>query len=193
MKSIIILTTFLLTALVTYGQAPEDEIFLASNNSAGLARVPDSESSSSLNYEKLSKVKQFVNKNISHISSRSVYISCNDDSSYYKSDTVRIRQLAKNFYPETGCCQFVEWRMVTNSKFIWSDLSNCDKTDRSYYLSPTVVHVIENNNQIYLKIMRNGLLVEMFKVIGLDEQPYEHISTNSKVLVLARVDEPIDV
>ncbi|UII25042.1 hypothetical protein LVD15_17220 [Fulvivirga maritima] len=184
----IILTLFTLLSGMAYAQ-PSD-LAMAETNPEGMARVPheEEEEYNSAAFMKMREIKHFIEANFENKSERALYVSCNDDSMYYEQDTIKIHQLHKNYYPNIECCRFIEWGMISDSKFIWTDLSTCNQNyDKSYYLSPTIINVIENNNDIFIKIVRNEKVVDTFKIIGLEEKPSRYHKTTNKTLLLTRV------
>ncbi|MBL3655198.1 hypothetical protein [Fulvivirga sediminis] len=183
---IIILTIFTLISGIVYAQPAN--LAMAETNSEGMARIPDEENSNSSAYLKRKEIKHFIESNFANKSEKALYVSCNDDSMYYEQDTIKIHQLHKNYYPNIECCKFIEWGMISDSKFIWTDLSTCNQNyDKSYYLSPTIIKVIDKGNSIFIRIVRNDLIVDTFKVVDIEEKPSRYHNTINKTLLLTRV------
>lgn len=133
------------------------------------------------------ELKNFVEEYLSYHPDKYNYISCNENNDFYDSDTVRMQQISKEYYPVWECCTFVEWRLVNDIKFLWSDLETCEQNiDRSYYLSVTHINAYEENNSIYLEIIRDGTVVDHFRVIDVEEKPSRYSVGADNVLVLYR-------
>lgn len=136
------------------------------------------------------ELKDFVEEYLSYHPDKYNYISCNENNVFYENDTVRMQQISKDYYPVWECCTFVEWRLVNDVEFLWSDLETCErKIDRSYYLSVTRVNAYEENNSIYLEIIRDGTIVDHFRVIDVEEKPSRHSEEANNVLVLYREEQ----
>lgn len=133
-------------------------------------------------------IRAFIQKYLSYNSDPYVYVSCNEANEYYRSDTVRMRQISGNYYPTWDCCTFVEWRLISNAEFLWSDLQRCTlEEQRSYYLSTTHISPWRKGSYIYLSLVRNGVTVEQFKLLKTEEAPSRYRNKPDKVLVLLRM------
>ncbi|UII30644.1 hypothetical protein LVD17_20330 [Fulvivirga ulvae] len=133
-------------------------------------------------------LNHFVKNYLSYNSDKYIYVGCNEQNEYYENDTVRMRRISHDYYPVWQCCKFVEWNLVADSRFLWSDLEACKKgVQRSYYLSTTNIKATLQDKEIYLDVSRNGSVIERFKVIRVDEADSKHNELPDPVLVLLRV------
>lgn len=132
-------------------------------------------------------LKKFIKSYLTYRDDRYIYISCNEDNQFYNADTVRMQRISKNYYPVWACCQFVEWRLVSDAEFLWSDLQTCqEEMQRSYYLSVTEMEASQKKGAIYLSITRNGVVIDRFKVLGTEEVTSRHLRHPDIALVLLR-------
>lgn len=150
------------------------------------------ESSSSFESPNAAEVKgilnRFVKNYLSYNPDRFIYVGCNEQNSYYESDTVRMRKISQDYYPLWECCEFVEWNLVDDARFLWSDLQACKKgVQRSYYLSTTKIKASLQNKSIYLDIFRNGSAIERFKLLNIEKATSKNHSEADEVLVLLRL------
>ena len=132
-------------------------------------------------------LNRFIKNYLTYHKDKYVYISCNENNQFYDADTVRMQRISKNYYPVWSCCKFVEWRLVNDAEFLWSDLQTCEEeAQRSYYLSVTEMTASQKKGSIYLSIVRNGVTIDRFKVLGIEEVASRHRQHPDKVLVLLR-------
>lgn len=132
-------------------------------------------------------INRFVNDYLSYSSNNYIYVGCNENNQYYEADTIQMRRISRDYYPVWECCKFVEWSIVDDAKFLWSDLQTCNKeVQRSYYLSTTNVKVSIKDKSIYLDIFRNGTALERFRLLNIVEVPAKHSNHSDPVLVLFR-------
>src|SRR5437868_3504403 len=53
------------------------------------------------------------------------WLICNQDSSFFKSDTLRLYGNINYFYQKTDCCKLIEWRFYKKNAFTRSNLEVC--------------------------------------------------------------------
>ncbi|ELR70477.1 hypothetical protein C900_03731 [Fulvivirga imtechensis AK7] len=133
-------------------------------------------------------LKKFIRNYLTYREDKYIYISCNEDNQFYDADTVRMQRISKNYYPVWACCQFVEWRLVGDTEFLWSDLQTCqEEVQRSYYLSVTELKATQKHGSIFLSIIRNGVIIDRFKVLGTEEADARYRQHPDEVMVLLRL------
>ena len=138
--------------------------------------------------EEKSLLNSFVEDYLSYQPNRFIYVGCNEKNAYYENDTVRMRMISQDYYPLWECCKFVEWNLVDDGQFLWSDLEACKKgAQRSYYLSTTKVEASLHDKSIYLNIFRNGSAIEHFKLLKVEEATSKYSRQLDPVLVLLRL------
>ena len=156
---------------------------------AGIYESDESELSEYTHYGETNThtLKQFVNDYLSFNPNKHIYVGCNENNQYYEGDTIRMHRISRDYYPVWECCKFVEWSIVDDAKFLWSDLETCNKeVQRSYYLSTTNVKVSLKDGSIYLNIFRNGTALEHFRLLNIIEVPAKYSKQTDPVLVLLR-------
>lgn len=106
---------------------------------------------------------------------------CNQDSAYFKADTIKLYNNINYFYQISTCCDFVNWTFYKKKAFIQSCSQICKepasaniKTD--YY----VVRIISNNGNLLLQVIdkRNS---KTFKVLSLKEIKLEGNNSTTEI------------
>jgi hypothetical protein len=117
------------------------------------------------------------------------WVICNQDSSYFKSDTLRLYSNINYFYQKSSCCKLVTWRFYKKNAFTRSDLQVCNE--------PPTGSVLTKNDYFRLKVIssKNGLSLLIknqisppvfFMMIDLQEIELDN-NSRSKLIVLKRV------
>ena len=133
-------------------------------------------------------LKSFVKNYLTYSPDRYIYVGCNEQNQYYENDTVRMRKISHDYYPVWQCCEFVEWNLIDDARFLWSDLQACKEgVQRSYYLSTTKVEASLKSKDIYLDVSRNGSTIERFRLIRIEKANSKNNAQPDPVLVLLRV------
>ena len=136
-------------------------------------------------------LKKFVNEYLTYKPNKYIYVGCNEQGQYYESDTVRMRRITDGYYPVWECCKFVEWSIVDDAQFLWSDLRTCkEDVSRSYFLSTNKVDVFMKDKSIYLDIFRNGAPLERFRLLDIEKSEKRNSNRVDSILVLVREDLP---
>nr|WP_294944163.1 hypothetical protein [uncultured Mucilaginibacter sp.] len=95
---------------------------------------------------------------------------CNQDSSYFKSDTVRIYSNINYFYQISNCCNFVNWTFYNKNAFVLSKSQICkEPSSASVKVDYYRFNIFLNKKKTYLSISNTIGAVEKFEVIDIRE------------------------
>ena len=110
----------------------------------------------------------------------------NNDSSYYKSDTIRLYQDI-NYKYEIKTCSIVEWKK-DKREFSIHFINICSEPGRAmtYDKKETIKLKSKNKNQI-IEIIRGGKIIESFYVLNLEQKRIERNPYDIKILTLERM------
>ena len=99
------------------------------------------------------------------------WIICNKDSSFYKSDTLRLYNNI-NYYYYSNCCDFVDLTFYKKNAFVFVKTQICKEpttssaaTNKSWF----TINFIDNKDNLVLETINQGSVVDQFKVISLDK------------------------
>ena len=112
----------------------------------------------------------------------------NEDSLYYKSDSIRFHMDVNHRFDDKTCL-ILDWRMKKGS-FRLSERFLCSEQgtiSSSIYKEKLLLKNRDFGQMIYLK--RNGELIDQFKVLELTESQVERYPYDIKQLTVLRVDE----
>jgi hypothetical protein len=92
-------------------------------------------------------------------------VSCNDDSSYYKADTIRL--CTKGY--EDDCCHKVEWVFLTRTDFYYMSIHVCEegpkaRNSESFYR----ISLAHRKGKLYLEVFKDKQMKEVFLVSTID-------------------------
>jgi len=98
------------------------------------------------------------------------WIICNDDSSYYKSDTLKLFSHSNN-YPDCKCFCFIDWTFYKKDAFVMSReyideprRVSVSKADDWY-----TIKLLQKNEDLLLETYNQDKLIERFEVITIDK------------------------
>lgn len=116
------------------------------------------------------------------------WIICNQDSSFFKSDTLRLYSTINYFYQKSNCCKLIKWDFYKKNAFTRSSLQVCTEPPTGSVLTENDYFKIKlpsDKSSLYLVVV-NRTHQNFFKVIDVRE---ERLANNqkSKVIVLKRL------
>jgi len=116
------------------------------------------------------------------------WLICNQDSSYYRKDTVRICSNSYNTN-SLNCCNYIGWTFYEKDKFISTTLELCKEPttasatrDKDHFK----ILVASTDNYLIISTFNNDKLVESFKVISVDNIKQNNSDLKSTILTLVR-------
>ncbi len=131
------------------------------------AIVPDSYADT---YYKLPLTKKNVRAALSAISyqlssHQPKLTVCNDDSSYYKSDTIIL--YTRGFEP--GCCSKIAWVFVRSSLFYIESSYMCKEPPTSSFKAALYkLNIFSNHRPLTIQVSKERHLMELYSVVSVD-------------------------
>ena len=98
------------------------------------------------------------------------WVICNDDSAYYKSDTIKLYPYSNN-YPDCKCHCFIDWTFYKKKAFVFTR----EYIDEPRRISVTnadnwyVMKLSKRSDGLVLEIYNGNKFIERFKVISIDQ------------------------
>ena len=115
-----------------------------------------------------------------------VWTICNQDSAFFKADTIKLYSEINYFYQFSSCCHFIQWTFYKKHAFIQSSLQICNE--------PSSGSITTLNDYFNIKLLRGNLLEilnakgdpgpEFFVIINVDE--IKLARGKSKIITLKR-------
>ena len=118
------------------------------------------------------------------------WLFCNNDSTFYLSDTLRLVSNSYHNHKIDNCCDYVGWTFYKQDKFISTRLQLCKEPttasatkDKDHF----DLKVFSTDNYLTLSIFNNNKLVESFKIIDISSFKQEDTDLTSTVITLFRL------
>jgi hypothetical protein len=96
------------------------------------------------------------------------WVVCNDDSLYYKSDTIRLYPNSNN-YPDCKCSCYVDWIFYKKDAFIltreFTNEPRRVKVTKAY--DWYTIKLLETNEGLILEMYNQNSFIERFKVVDI--------------------------
>ena len=99
------------------------------------------------------------------------WVICNKDSSFYKSDTLRLCNDI-NYYYHSTCCDFIDWTFYKKDAFVLTRVQICKEPATASVARNEdwfTVKVLKENKNLFLETYNQGMLIDRFKVISIDK------------------------
>jgi len=99
------------------------------------------------------------------------WVVCNRDSSFYKSDTLRLYNNL-NYYYYSKCCDFVDWTFYKKNAFVIVNTQICKEPPTGSISTKSdwfTIDISKDQNDLILQTINQGKAVDRFKVISIDE------------------------
>lgn len=117
------------------------------------------------------------------------WIACNQDSSFYKMDTIYFR--TNNYYtqPNSDCCQFINWTFYDPDAFIRTLEQTCKEpaSAKSYTDDDNFKIVLtDNSGVLYMQLFNRKKLVDNFRVFSLERQKKSGADGEFEIIKLIR-------
>jgi len=114
----------------------------------------------------------------------SAWTICNQDSAFFKADTLRLYNNLNYFYQISTCCKFILWTFYKKNAFVLSGMQVCKEPASSsirteYYK----IRYFGDKKELYMVVLDRKRQPEFFRVIGLQEIGLAD-NNKSKVIVL---------
>ncbi len=109
----------------------------------------------------------------------------NNDSSYFKSDTIRLYQDI-NYQYEIKTCNIINWKKGKR-QFKIEYVQTCSEPGRAMtYNEKERIKLKKEKESQFIEITRNGELIDKFEIIRLEEKRIERNPFDIKILTLKR-------
>ncbi|PAW93333.1 hypothetical protein CKK33_07405 [Mucilaginibacter sp. MD40] len=121
------------------------------------------------------KVIKILKSNIDQSSKNSIsvgsgeWLICNDDSAFFKKDTLKLYNNINFFYQQSKCCDFIGWTFYKTSAFVQSNLQICkEPSSRSTRTDYYKAKMFYKKGSTYLLISKLNDLTKSFKIININ-------------------------
>lgn len=120
------------------------------------------------------------------------WFACNDDSAFYKLDTVHLYGQESYHYHSGGCCIFTEWYIRSHHQLLSDELNLCHEPPTrigsrySEQVPKSRIRLKERHSNIYIVITRGSHELYRFRVIAIGTIELWEGGDNSTVLTLVR-------
>jgi len=95
------------------------------------------------------------------------WVICNDDSLYYKSDTLKLTPHSNN-YPDCKCSCFIDWTFYKKGAFILTKEFINEPRQISVAQDWYVIKLLEKNKDLILETYNQNKVIEQFKVLSIN-------------------------
>jgi hypothetical protein len=115
-----------------------------------------------------SSIDQESKKSIS--AGNGAWIICNQDSSFFKADTLRVYNNVNYFYQLSSCCKFIGWTFYNKNSFIQSDLQICNEPASSSIKNYSYqISIFSEKQKTYMLVIKPQITSEKFEVIKIED------------------------
>ena len=117
------------------------------------------------------------------------WVICNQDSSFFKSDTLRLYSNINYFYQKSDCCKLIRWDFYKKNAFTFSDLQVCKEPPTGSVLTENdylKIKLSSDRSGMYLYILNRKGVADFFKIIDYHDVGLA-ANNKSKVIVLKRL------
>lgn len=122
-----------------------------------------------------------------------VWITCNNDSLFYKSDTVKFYHDI-NYQYEANCCHYVIWKIEKSKKMTIENSFICTEPGRNEYLNfKERIKIVKKNSKQVLIVKRDGKILDTFLLLNFKSKRIERYPYDTKIMTLRRLSASQDV
>lgn len=115
------------------------------------------------------------------------WLICNQDSAFFKNDTLRLYSNLNYFYQLNKCCDFIGWTFYRKNAFVQSKSQICNEPASSSANSEFhEIQLISKNKSTVMLVRKQGVVVQMFEIISLDKVALAN-NNSSNVITLKRL------
>lgn len=135
-------------------------------------------------------IKTINFKQVSKTDSQSIYNTwyiCNDDSSFFKKDTISLYDNINSILQPKICCDFIKWTFYKENYFLQSSLHNCtypsSETKKEYYSTNIL---LRKKKVIFIVYDNTKKIVSKYFLSSTMEEKGHGLHPDSKKLVLVK-------
>jgi hypothetical protein len=121
-------------------------------------------------------LKKIFKESIDQESKKSISVGsgewtiCNQDSAFFKDDTIRLYSNINYFYQISKCCNFINWTFYEKKAFVQSTSQICKEPASA---SPSTeyynIRFFSDKQTLYLYVIKQKSSVEVFQVLSIRE------------------------
>ena len=139
-----------------------------------------------------SQIFKLIKSSINQTSRKSIsvgsgaWIICNQDNSFFKSDTIKLYNNINYFYQLSSCCDFIDWTFYKKNSFLQSKSQICrEPASADVHVDYYQLIVIKENETLYLQINKSNLPVSKFEIVKIENIKLDN-NNSTDVIVLKR-------
>jgi len=124
----------------------------------------------------VSQINKLLKSSISQTSKKNIevgsgeWLICNQDSAFFKNDTLILYDNRNYFYQLGKCCDFIGWTFYKKGAFLQSKLQTCNEpSSRSAYTEFYEVKVVAKQKSTYLLISKKGVPSKNFEITNISK------------------------
>ena len=123
------------------------------------------------------------------------WVVCNKDSSFYKSDTLRLYNNI-NFSHYLNCCDFIDLTFYKRNAFVIAQTQMCKEPTTASVVKSNdcfTIDILKNESDLIFETINQGKVVDRFKVISIDKIIDKgQLNDITEVLTLIRQHRPLN-
>lgn len=117
-------------------------------------------------------------------------VSCNSNSSFFKSDTIKFYNNINYFYQSNECCEFIKWEFYKLNKIAQTELKICKepstakvRTENDYF----EIKLIKEDGENFIVKKSKDKKVQRFKILGLSDLKMPKDNNSIQMLTIVKV------
>jgi hypothetical protein len=116
------------------------------------------------------------------------WTACNDDSLYYKSDTVTLyNDINHRTYQDKPCCHNVNWQMTARGKLRIEELFACTEPGRIKHSNEKESIKLTGKKEQVITLKRGRKVIEKFALLKFEVLEVDRYPHEVKVMALKRL------
>ncbi|MCO5935889.1 hypothetical protein NAF17_10065 [Mucilaginibacter sp. RB4R14] len=94
------------------------------------------------------------------------WLICNQDSAFFKDDTLRLYDHINYFYQLSKCCDFVGWTFYKKNAFVQSRSQICkEPASGSAYTEYYNIQLFSKDKRTFMNVKKQAIVTEKFEII----------------------------
>ena len=121
------------------------------------------------------------------------WVVCNRDSSFYKSDTLRLYNNI-NFSQYSNCCDFIDLTFYKRNAFVVVRTQMCNEPTTASVIKSNdwfTIDILKIESDLIIKTINQGKVVDSFKAVSIDKIKIGQTNEITEVLTLVRQHRPL--
>ncbi|MBD1386113.1 hypothetical protein IDJ75_12540 [Mucilaginibacter rigui] len=140
----------------------------------------------------VNQVYKLLRSSINQTSKKSISIGsgewliCNQDSAFFKNDTLRLYDNINYFYQLSKCCDFIGWTFYEKNAFVQSKSQICNEpSSMSIQTEYYNIQVFSKDKSTFMFVIKQGVVFGKFEIINIKSIALAN-NNSSKIIVLKR-------